>query len=211
MAPAHGPPARSRGRVITVVTPTLPERGAMLAEAVQSVHNQTLQPAVHLIAVDLHRAGPGPLLNQLTAAARTEWVSILADDDLYDHDHLETLAKVADGADVVFSWGRITGSPERHSSQYRGEFSYEEFLRRHDSGLRGCFMFRKGMWAKVGGWHDEQAEDWNFLRRMILDGAHFKAVYKETWTYRFHDSNASYDYQRLDETGERRGHLARFK
>lgn len=177
---------------ITVVTPSLPERGDMLAEAIASVQAQTLPAAAHLIAVDHQRLGPGPLLNQLTRAAETEWVSILADDDLYDPDHLEALADAADGADVVFSWGRLDG---RDDPQYRGKYRHEDFLQQgRDTGMRGCFMFRKAMWGTVGGWRDEPVEDYHFLRRMILAGAYFRAVYRETWTYRFHDSNSSYKY-----------------
>jgi hypothetical protein len=94
----------------------------------------------------------------------------------------------ADGADVVFSWGRITdGRP-----QYRGEFRFEDFLNQGtDTGIRGCFMFRKDSWERVGGWQDEPVEDYMFLRRLILNGAYFKAVYRETWTFRIHDGNVA--------------------
>jgi glycosyltransferase involved in cell wall biosynthesis len=167
--------------LITVITPTIPERGALLAEAIESVAAQTLKPDAHLISVDVHKLGPARLLNEMTAAAKTPWVSILADDDLYDPDHLESLAAEADGADVVFSWSRITDGRQ----QYRGEFRHEDFLNRGtDTGMRGCFMFTKTAWEKCGGWVDEPCEDWGFISRLITSGAYFRAVYRETWTYR---------------------------
>jgi GT2 family glycosyltransferase len=184
---------KRNGRVdVTVITPTLPERGAMLAEAIASVAAQTVQPVAHLIGVDNAREGPGPILNQLVRAAETSWLSILADDDLYDPDHLETLLDAANGRDVVFSWSRITGSPERHEKQYRGDFDPVLLLNRRDSGMRGCFMFRRSAWKKAGGWPVRSpVEDWEFMRRLLLTGSQFRAVYRETWTYRFHDTNVS--------------------
>ena len=50
---------------IAVLTPSLPERGELLAEAAASVRAQTLKPAVHAIAVDYENAGIGALLNRL--------------------------------------------------------------------------------------------------------------------------------------------------
>lgn len=166
----------------------------MLAEAIASVAAQTIGPVPHLIAVDNQREGPGQLLNQLVKAAHTQWISILADDDLYDPDHLETLIAEANGRDVVFSWGRITGSPERREAQYRGEFDPARLLNRQDSGMQGCFMFRRSAWKKSGGWRREPTEDWQFIRRLLLTGAQFRPVYRETWTYRYHDTNISYTF-----------------
>jgi hypothetical protein len=176
---------------VTVVTPSLPERGKMLAEAVHSVNRQTVLPAAHLISVDYHNHGPGPLLNQLIRAAETEWVSILADDDLYQETHLEHLSEASEDADIVYSWGQIAGSTSRAANQYRGPFDPDRLLNRQDSGLSGCFMVRKTMWDLVGGWRDEPTEDWGFLVRCLKAGARVRLVPKVTWIYRFHGGNVS--------------------
>lgn len=176
---------------ITVITPSLPERHAMLAEACASVAAQTFRPAAHLVHVDYHQEGPGALINRMVAGSTSEWFSILADDDLYDPDHLETLAKHAPEADIVLSWSRIEG---KDVEQYRGQFAPERFFDRRDTGMRGCFLFRRSLWEKLGGWRSVPGEDWDFLCRATIQSARFAPVYRETWTYRFHDSNASYNY-----------------
>lgn len=174
---------------IAVVTPSLPERHAMLAEACASLAAQTLQPVAHHIAVDYGRQGPAAMLNRLIAPLTTEWLSILPDDDLYDPDYLETLAKHTENADIVLSWSRIEG---REQQQYRGQFVPEHFLERRDTGMRGVFLFRRSLWEKLGGWREVPLEDWDFLCRAVIHGARFAPVYREKWTYRFHDTNSSH-------------------
>jgi glycosyltransferase involved in cell wall biosynthesis len=173
---------------ITVVTPSLPDRTHLLGEAIQSVVAQTLPARRHLIAIDQHHVGPARLLNQMIDAAETEWVSILADDDLYDPDHLETLAAKADDGSIIMSWCRIEGRPD---DQYRGEFDPRMLLARHDTGMRGCFMFKKNVWRMLDGFHDGHIQDWDFLARAVQMGIRFAPVYRETWTYRFHGGNVS--------------------
>jgi glycosyltransferase involved in cell wall biosynthesis len=164
----------------------------MLAEACASVAAQTLQPAEHLIYVDYKHDGPATLINRMVAAAQTEWISILADDDLYDPEHLEALAARSVKADIVLSWCRIEGKQEK---QHRGKFDPIDLLKKRDTGMRGCFMFRKSLWERVGGWQEDvYAEDWDFLARAYTKSARFVPVYRETWTYRFHDTNCSHIY-----------------
>lgn len=177
---------------IAVVTPSLPERHAMLGEACASLAAQTLRPVAHHIAVDYERQGPGSMLNRLIAPLTTEWLSILPDDDLYDPDHLEALAKHVDEADIVLSWSRITG---KDVPQYRGQFVPEHFFERRDTGMRGVFLFRRSLWEKLGGWRENvPLEDWDFLCRAVIAGARFCPVYRETWTYRFHEGNRSHGF-----------------
>lgn len=187
--PRQAPPARRAG--ITVITPALPDRGVMLAEAIMSVNAQTLPPYAHLISVDHDHRGPGVMINRLAHAAETEWLSILADDDLYDPDHLQTLHAVSAEADIVMSWCRIEGSPERHETQYRGDFHPYDLRNRQDTGMRGTFMFRRSLWEKLGGWPETPMDDWLFLTGAIDIGASLAPVYRETWTYRWHGTNLS--------------------
>lgn len=166
----------------------------MLAEAVESVAAQTLKPAAHLVAVDHQLLGPGHLLNQLVRTADTEWISILADDDLYDPDHLETLYAETDDADVVLSWCRIEG---RDEPQHRGKFSPFALVQRQDTGMRGTFMFRKSMWQELGGWPTGPMDDWQFMVNAATSHFRFVPVYRETWTYRRHGANLSDAVQQI--------------
>lgn len=160
----------------------------MLAEAVESVAAQTFQPEAHLIFVDTQRKGPSAAINRLVKAAQTEWISILADDDLYDPDHLETLMGESDRADMVLSWCRIEG---QDIPQYRGAFHPYDLLQRSDTGMRGTFLFRKSLWERVGGWPPGPIEDWKFMVACVQAKARLVPVYRETWTYRFHGGNYS--------------------
>jgi hypothetical protein len=173
---------------VSVITPSLPERATMLAEAIRSVQAQTVLPAAHLIEVDYARKGPGPVINRLTARARTEWVAILADDDLFHPDHLEVLLAHSADADIVLSWSRLEGRPD---PQYRGEFFPMDLLERRDTGMRGTFMFRRKLWDKLGGWPAGPIDDWQFLVNAIKARARLVPVYQETFTYRFHGGNLS--------------------
>ena len=103
-----------------MVTPTLPERTGMLAEAIQSAVAQTVQPYAHLISVDYFHSGPSYHLNALIAAAQTPWIAILPDDDLWDKDHLEKLLSRRRDRDIVYSWGRVIGKHD--GGGYRGPF-----------------------------------------------------------------------------------------
>lgn len=199
--------ARKTKPGVTVITPTIPGREHLLAEAVASLAAQTVQPYEHLVRLDSEFRGPGPLMNEMVAEAATEWVSILPDDDLYDPDHLETLLGEADNGSIVWSWCRMEG---RDDPQYRGEFDPRLFLARRDTGIRGVFMFRKSVWQRLEGFADFM-EDWDFLHRAIQAGIRIAPVYRETWTYRIHDTNTSHIVQALAD-GERPDemyHLAR--
>ena len=92
---------------IIVVTPSLPERAAFRAECIESIRAQTLQPIGHLIMLDYERVGPAVMLNRILPTmieSGTEWIAQLADDDLADPHHLETLAKASHDADIVYSY-----------------------------------------------------------------------------------------------------------
>jgi hypothetical protein len=160
----------------------------MLAEAVEGVAAQTLQPAAHLIGFDYRRQGPSAAINQLTKAARTEWVALLADDDLFLPHHLETLMAHSKNADMVLSWCRIEG---RDIPQFRGDFTPYDLLQRSDTGMRGTFMFRRSLWERVGGWPPSPIEDWKFMVAAVQAKARLVPVYEETWVYRFHTGNVS--------------------
>jgi hypothetical protein len=174
---------------ITVVTPTIPGREEFLEEAKASVTNQTLPAVTHLVELDADHEGPGPTMNKLVRQVETEWVSILSDDDLYDPNHLEVLAAHSHNADIVLSWCRFLGGegPKRPL----GGFNLDDLRAKKFTGMTGCFMFRKSLYDKLGGWSEGVAEDWGFMTSAADAGARFVPVYQETWSYRQHDDSIS--------------------
>lgn len=204
--------SRERQRVwttdITVVTPSIPGREDFLAEAVATVQTQTLPAAAHLIELDIDYQGPGPTMNKLVPKAETEWVSILADDDLYDPDHLEVLATHSGKADIVLSWCRFLGAEGPPRPRY---FRVEDLRRRAFTGMTGCFMFRKSLYDELGGWPEGVSEDWGFLIKAADAGARLVPVYQETWSYRQHEDSTSAAIGQMlrGETPKNFYHLAR--
>lgn len=168
---------------VTVITPSLPERSSMLAEAMQSVAGQTLQPAAHLIAVDWQGGQHAALRTALVRSALTEWVAFLDDDDLFDVGHLGILLSAARrGADVVIPHCRFDGPPL--PPQYYNQPFDRETLRQ-----RGIFpitvLARRLAILAAGGFRTEDRyEDWSLWNRMADDGARFVVVPRVTWTYR---------------------------
>jgi predicted O-methyltransferase YrrM len=91
---------------VTVVIPSLPERGEQLERAVASVWQQTTAPFAVVTHIDHKRQGAHAARNAALAKVQTEWVAFLDDDDTFHPDHLETLIDGANetGADVIGSY-----------------------------------------------------------------------------------------------------------
>lgn len=107
---------------VTVITATIPHRSALLARAVRSVAEQTLQPAAHLIEVDTGRTGAAATRDRLLKRVETEYVAILDDDDELLPDHLETLRGPADRHDLVYSHFRYSSLGDGgHLQQFFGK------------------------------------------------------------------------------------------
>jgi hypothetical protein len=96
---------------IAVLTPSLPDRGELLAEAVESVRQQTLTPSVHAIGVDYENIGIGKMLNRLASGVEVDWLARLDDDDLFKPNHLQVLASGAEKADVIYTWCDVEPRP----------------------------------------------------------------------------------------------------
>lgn len=164
---------------VTVITASLPGRAHLLAEAIASVAAQTV-PAAHLIAVDAGH-GVAEVRNQLVAAATSEWVAFLDDDDLLDPNHLETLLAHAAGHDVVIPHCRFDGPPL--PEQFCNRPFDRQTLRRH-----GIFpitvLARRQAVLDAGGFPTEGWDDWELWKRMDRRRARFTVVAETTWTYR---------------------------
>ena len=171
---------------ISVITASLPTRGAMLAECVASVGAQTLRPAEHLIGVDHARLGPANVRSRLLDAATGDWIAVVDDDDLLYPEHLATLAAASEGMDVIYSYCEVEG---RDWSPNRG---FDPDVLRYSNYIPITTLIRGDLARLLNGWRSDAVngwEDWDFWLRAMDAGARFTCVPRVTWRYRFHDGN----------------------
>lgn len=167
---------------ITVITPSLPDRYVLLAEACRSVASQYYRPAAHLIGIDHNRRGPAIIRNELLAAVTTDWVAFLDDDDVLGHEHLETLIVGSAGFDVIGAHCKFDGPPI--PPKFCNRPYDREVLRQHNI-MPITFLARTAAIRDSGGFRSEDRyEDWSLLNRMADNDCHFKIIPKVTWTYR---------------------------
>jgi glycosyltransferase involved in cell wall biosynthesis len=76
---------------ITVCIPTIPPRAKMLARALESVAEQTLQPAAIIVEYDHEHTGAAATKNRALAKVTTPLVAFLDDDDHFLPHHLAVL------------------------------------------------------------------------------------------------------------------------
>lgn len=167
---------------VTVITPSLPTRPYMLAEAARSVDAQTVRPDAHLVGVDYARAGSAVMRNRLARAALTTWLAFLDDDDLLHPHHLETLLAHGDGADVIYS--RPDG--------YDPTRPFDEAALRAGNFIPVTTLVRASVFHDAGGFPSEAPngwEDWGLWLAILDRGGRFRHVDQVTWTYRIHDGS----------------------
>lgn len=181
---------------VTVCTPTIPPRGEQLTRAVQSVSEQTVKPAAHLIMVDVHREGAPVMLDKTIATAQTEWVAILADDDELLPHHLEILWDMvtAENADIGFTHFRYSHLQDAgHLERFRGV----PFDNDNPRQMTGVFLARRDLLLEVGGHsggfdplsYDRDnsgnriGEDFVIVQKLAKAGAKFAVSPEVTWIY----------------------------
>lgn len=170
----------------TVLTASVPKRAGMLAEAMESVAAQTLQPERHLVAVDYARRGGAATYNQLLAQVDTEWFCCLDDDDLLDDNHLETLVDHICEHDVVYSYCRSVGGS---FDWYNQPFDKERLFT--SSPVPITALCRTDLAQKVGGFPLTWDYDRALWQNIHIAGGRFRTVERATWTYRIHGDNLS--------------------
>lgn len=96
---------------ISVITPVHPARLAngLFAECAQSIHQQTLLPDAHCVAIDLDGEGAAATRQKALMQARTDWVCFLDSDDLFLPKHIQRmLTHVLDNElDFCYSWFKV--------------------------------------------------------------------------------------------------------
>lgn len=176
------------GPKVSVITPTVPERAQLLAEAKASVERQTLQGVEHLVAVDEKRVGQGFVRNELAKRAHGDWLVFLDDDDLLDPQFAELHLEHAEatGADVVYSICRMPASYTGWAPRI-ADFD-EALLRKPNCNyIPVTALVRRSMFEEVGGFKQPRAlDDWNLWVSLLNAGAKFEYLPVVSWSYRVH-------------------------
>lgn len=185
---------------ITVVIPSIPPRVGLLERALRSALAQTRQPDALSVHVDHERYGAPTTRNRALAAARTEWVAFLDDDDEFMPHHLEALLGHAEttGADYVYSWFETAppGCDPFPVHHFTNEFDPTDpiqttitILVRRDLAreVHGFRLPPEG--ATIGG--QRWGEDYQFTLDCVAAGAKIRHLVERTWIWHHHGRNTS--------------------
>lgn len=166
-----------------MITPTIPERAWLLNECAASVRSQTLPSwqYEHLVLPDIDHAGCSKVVNLAAAAARGEWLFLLADDDLVLPGCLQYHLNHSEDADIVYSPPLVWGED---AAQFHLAPPF----------LPSTALIRKELWDQIGGYNEnwDRTEDRVFYEEAMLRGARFvRADQHPCWIYRFWGGNKS--------------------
>jgi len=183
---------------ITVCTPTIPVRTELLGRAIQSVHNQTIKPAHHIVSVDHTRQGGPATLDSAINNADTTWIATLDDDDEWLPHHLETLWRLVQAheekVDLAFTHFRYSSVGDGgHLEQFR----HQPFDINNPRQTTNVFLVRKTIWQEVGGFSggfdtdsynvDNQGNrigyDFHFIKKLCVAKARIVNSPEVTWIY----------------------------
>lgn len=168
--------------MISILTPSIPEREAFLEECVRSVEAQTNGDWEHIVKIDKNYHGCSVTMNQCAEQAQGEWLLPLADDDLLLPRALDTLLAASQGADIVYAPPLVTGNEDRF------------WFFQAPPAIPSFALIRRELWFELGG-YDETAvreEDRKLWIKAMQAGARFVRVDEPCWVYRQHDSNKSF-------------------
>lgn len=181
---------------VTIVIPTIPPRGALLARAVVSAMRQTHMPAALSVAVDIFREGAWTTRNRALATVATEWTAFLDDDDELYPFHLQLLMKLArdEQADLVWGWFDVAGGKDPFP-MHRGK----PFDPDHPHIVPITYMVRTGLLheavAATGGFLPDEAGAWdNQDQPLFVEMARrgkTACTDRATWRWHHHSANTS--------------------
>lgn len=183
--------------VVTVVIPTIPPRGNLLREAVDSVKAQTCEPGL-LIVTDTEHQGAAYTRHRGLMQVKTPWVAFLDDDDLLMPQHIEHLLQHAleHEADYAYSWFETL--PNGHDPFPSTHFT-EPWDSDHPRQTTVTTLVRTKMAQEVGylppgedGTIDGQraGEDWFFTLGCNTLGK-ISHLVERTWYWRHWGGNTS--------------------
>ncbi len=172
--------------MISVITPSLPERSKYLIECIKSFTHQTLQPSEHLISIDYARVGPCIIRNTLAKIARSPWITFFDDDDLAYPNHLELLFKYKNDADIVYSLFdlQLKGSNNIIKNKIPDDENINKRIFLHKV-TPVTFLIRKEVFLELEGFKNlKKFEDLEFYKLAYKKDFKFKCVEETTWLYR---------------------------
>jgi len=178
---------------ITVVIPSMWERGNMLVRALASVKHQTIgAPQVRVII----GRNKWEARNLGLQAVDTEWTVFLDDDDEMLPNHVQTLATAQHisgipGADLVWS-SAVVRTEDGRERVFGFDITPEQELL--NNYIPTGYMVRTSLAREVGGFPPltpEVPEDWGFLQRLVRGGATFYYADppEPTWIIHLHEGN----------------------
>jgi glycosyltransferase involved in cell wall biosynthesis len=168
---------------VSVITPTIPERAALLEECKASVDAQTLDGYEHVIMFDRFHDGCAKTTNAAAKAAKGEWLLPLADDDLLLPGAISNLLAATCDADIVYSPPLVTGNEDRW------------WFYQAPPVIPSTALIRASLWNELGGYDEnlDHEEDRDLWTKALDAGARFVRVDAPTWIYRQHDHNKSFN------------------
>ncbi len=171
------------GPLVSILTPTIPEREGFLEECRASVNAQTADQWEHVIEYDNDHAGCSVTMNRAAARATGEWLLPLADDDLLLPGCLSALLAHADEGDIVYSPPLVTGNEDRF------------WFFQAPPAIPSFALIRRELWHELGGYDEtlKHEEDRNLWIKAMDAGAQFVRVTEPTWIYRQHAANKSFN------------------
>lgn len=184
---------------VTAVIPTIPPRATYLRRALDSVRAQSHAVSGTSIYVDHQHIGAAAARNRALAAANTEWVAFLDDDDEWRPDHILTLTMGAadTGADVLYPWfDVVSGNPfDPWPGVFGRPFDPEDLARRNYIPV--TVLARTEAVRDVGGFEpygdqtESACDDWGLWRKLLTAGARFHHVPERTWLWHWHGQHTS--------------------
>lgn len=192
---------------VSVVIPAHPGRLAngLLAEALQSVWQQTQPPDAVCVAIDRTKAGAPATRQRALDMAQTEWVAFLDSDDLFEPRHLELLSQHAraTGADVVYSWftilqcfpngvrRRLEWNSENGDGVFPPSHFTDDFDPEHPIETTITLLVRTELAQQVGMQALDRGgvntgEDRAFIMGCLAAGAKISHLKRRTWLWRHH-------------------------
>lgn len=178
----------------------------MLARALTSITEQTLQSAAIIVEIDLDGDGAPATRDRALRKVTTEWVAFLDDDDFMKPEHLETLynGAIEHSADYVFSYYEIF----THLGQKLGDFDHilghfgRPFDPTNPHQTTITTLVRTQLAQSVGFSLDESqrgklingqviGEDFIFTEGCVARGAKIVHIPARTWFWSHHGANTS--------------------
>lgn len=175
---------------IAAVLVSLPERHRLLAEALESVHEQTRPVDDIVVGIDPYRLGEVGNMNRLLDATSCDWLAFLHDDDLWLPRHIETAEQHMDDHDVIVSRVTCVGRPQETLEPQHDDFADLMVTNWFPPSAVIARAEVFGRWCEGAPPEQPAAStsawvDWTNWRRLYQAGARMVHTNEATMLYRF--------------------------